>query len=275
MNIAEKFPPTVIEIDIPPVSEADARAMVRLLGETAAIEGEHNEKKRFLMQGLCRLIKADSWVWTLGCDIRPGGPHTCVGFIHEGFDEDRFAKYLTMLDNPQIGNASIPFFAAVAKNSGLTTMRREEIDPEKRVCLLPDALRALREADVGSLIMNALPLDSDFVSAIVVYRPNEAPVFTPRESQITHIVLSEVPWLHMAGWPEDRGAGVPQLFPQQRVVLNLLIDGMDRKTIATTMGLSENTIAGYTKDVYRHFDVHSQPQLMRKFLTGNLPETEP
>jgi DNA-binding CsgD family transcriptional regulator len=258
-----------MEKDIPPVSEADARAMVRLLGETAALDCGHNEKKRFLMQGLCRLIKADSWVWTLGCDIRPGGPQACVGLIHEGFDEDRFAKYLTMLDSPQIGNASIPFFAAVAKNSGLTTMRREEIDPENHTSLLPDALQALRGADVGPLIMNALPLDSDSVSAIVVYRPNEAPVFTPRESQITHIVLSEVPWLHMAGWPEDRGAGVPQLFPQQRVVLNLLIDGMDRKTIATTMGLAENTIAGYTKDVYRHFDVHSQPQLMRKFLTGN------
>jgi|AntRauTorckE6833_2_1112554.scaffolds.fasta_scaffold26621_2 DNA-binding CsgD family transcriptional regulator len=256
------------------VTETDARAMVRLLGKTAALSGEHNEKKRFLMRGLCQLIHADCWVWTLGCDISPGGPHTCVGFIHEGFDEDRFAKYLRMLENPQIGDTASPFFVAVAENHGVTTMRREEIDPENRTSLLPDALQALREADIGPLIMNALPLDSDSISTIVLYRRNEAPTFTPRESQIVKIILSEVPWLHMAGWPDDRGAGVPQLFPQQRVVLNLLIDGMDRKTIAASMGLTENTVAGYAKDVYRHFAVHSQPQLMRKFLTGNPAESE-
>ncbi len=179
-----------------------------------------------------------------------------------------------MLENPQIGEAGGPFFAAVQKSDRLTTMRREEIDPDNRIRLLPDALRVLREADVGPLIMNAMPLDSDSVSAIVVYRRNQAAPFTPRESRIAHIILSEVPWLHMAGWPEDRGAGVPKLFPQQRVVMNLLLDGMDRKSIAASMDISENTVAGYVKDIYRHFDVHSQAQLMRKFLTGNSHETD-
>lgn len=249
--------------------------MVRLLGETAAIAGGHAEKKRFLMRGLCQLINADAWVWTLGCDIRPGGPHTCVGFIHEGFSEDRFAKYLKMLENPQIADAGGPFFAAVAKNRSLTTMRREEIDPNNRTSLLPDALRVLREADVGPLIMNALPLDSDSISAIVVYRRNEATPFSSRESRIANIILSEVPWLHMAGWPEDRGVGVPQLFPQQRVVLNLLLDGMDRKSIAASMDIAENTVAGYVKDIYRHFKIHSHAQLMRKFLSGNSHESTP
>ncbi len=255
------------------ILETDARTMARLLGKTAALDGGHAEKKRFLMRGLCALIHADAWVWTLGFDIRPGGPHTCVGFIHEGFSEDGFAKYLRMLENPQIGEAGGPFFAAVAQNPGLTTMRREEIDPENRTRLHPEALEALRQADVGPLIMNALPLDSDSVSAIVVYRRNGAAPFTSRESRIANIILSEVPWLHMSGWPEDRGAGVPKLFPQQRVVMNLLLDGMDRKSIAASMGISENTVAGYIKEIYCHFDVHSQPQLMRKFLTGNSHET--
>ena len=262
-----------IGINTADLFEVDARTMVRLLGETAALDGSHAEKKRFLMRGLCHLIHADAWVWTLGCDIRPGGPHTCVGFIHEGVSEDRFAKYLRMLENPQIGEAGAPFFAAVAKTTSLTTMSREEIDPENRTLHLPGALEAFRQADVGPLIMNALPLDSDSVSAIVVYRRNQAAPFTSRESRIANIILSEVPWLHMAGWPEDRGAGVPKLFPQQRVVMNLLLDGMDRKSIALSMDISENTVAGYIKDIYRHFDVHSQAQLMRKFLTGNSHET--
>ena len=51
-----------MEIEIPTVSEADARAMVRLLGETAALDCGHDEKKRFLMQGLCHLVDADCWI---------------------------------------------------------------------------------------------------------------------------------------------------------------------------------------------------------------------
>lgn len=253
------------------INEADARAMVRLLGETAAIQGGHQEKKRHLMSGLCALIDADAWVWTLGCDIQVGGPHTCVGFIHDGFSEARFAKYLTMLENKEVGDASGPFFAAVQERNALTTMTREEIDPHNRMSNLPDGQRVFREADIGPVIMSAYPLDADSVSAIVVYRRLDERPFTRREAQIAHIVLDEVPWLHMAGWPEDRGASVPQLFPQQRVVLNLLIDGQSRKAIAEHMELSENTVSGYAKDVFRHFDVHSQAELMKKFLTGRTP----
>ena len=81
-----------------------------------------------------------------------------------------------------------------------------------------------------------------------------------------HIVLSEVTWLHLSGWPEDYGADVPKLYPRQRVVLNLLLDGMGRKQIASQMGITENTVSGYAKDVYRHFGVNSHVDLMRKFL---------
>ena len=58
---------------------------------------------------------------------------------------------------------------------------------------------------------------------------------------------------------------VPELFPKQRIVLNLLLDGLDRKSIASHMGISKNTVAAYAREVYRHFGVHSQPQLIRRF----------
>ncbi len=67
------------------ILESDARTMVRLLGETAALDGGHAEKKRFLMRGLCNLIRADAWVWTLGCDIRPGGPTPASASSTRGF----------------------------------------------------------------------------------------------------------------------------------------------------------------------------------------------
>ena len=47
------------------LSEPDVRAIVRLLGEVAALQGDHAAKKRALMDGLCRLIGADYWGWGL------------------------------------------------------------------------------------------------------------------------------------------------------------------------------------------------------------------
>lgn len=240
--------------------EADVRAMLRLLGETVVVEGGHEEKKRHLMRGLCDLVKAVAWFCTLSCDVRPGGSHICAGF-----SETPFAVNLQMLENRESAG---PVFATVQASAALTTMTREEIDPENRTQSHEDALRVLLEAGVGPLMMIALPLDDDSVSSIVLYRRGDAEPFTRREAQIAHVVLSEVPWMHMAGWPEDRGAKVPQLYPQQRVVLRLLLDGMGRKQIADHMAITENTVAGYAKDVYRHFGVHAQPELMRKFLAG-------
>lgn len=83
---------------------------------------------------------------------------------------------------------------------------------------------------------------------------------------MVHIILSEVPWLHMNGWPEDMGVSIPNLSPRQRTVLNLLLDGLDRKQIASELGISENTVSGYTKDVYRHFSVNSHVGLMKKLI---------
>ena len=49
------------------VSEKDARAMVRLVGETAAVAatGSYQDCRKFLLNGLCEMIDADAWAWTL------------------------------------------------------------------------------------------------------------------------------------------------------------------------------------------------------------------
>ncbi|MEP3214028.1 MAG: LuxR C-terminal-related transcriptional regulator [Luteolibacter sp.] len=249
------------------VSESDARAMVRLLGEVAVLRANHTKTKRFLMEGLCDLISADSWAWTLGVRIQPGDPQTYAGFLHGGFDEQRFTNLITAIEHPAMAEVVAPFFQKL-ENGKPITMIREEIDP--RGLAYADGVRECWEiADIGPLILSSHPLDTQSLSSLGVYRRHGAESFGPREKQIAHIVLTEVPWLHAAGWPEDRGVKAPSLFPKQRIALNLLLEGLDRKTIAAGMGISENTVAGYAKDVYRHFGVNSQPQLMRKFLTGN------
>lgn len=254
------------------ISENDARAMVRLLGEAAALGGDdHTKTKRFLMDGLCELISADAWAWTLGVSIKPGAQQTYAGILHGGFDEQRFADLLIAIEHPAMAQVVAPFFQSLA-NGTPNTMTRDEIDPQG-LAYAEGVRQHWETADIGSLMMSGHPLDSCSLSTLGVYRGYGGKPFSDREKQIAHIILTEVPWLHALGWPEDRGVKVPSLFPKQRITLNLLLEGLDRKTIAKRMGIAENTVAGYAKDVYRHFGVNSQPQLMSKFLTGVPPQS--
>ncbi len=56
--------------------------------------------------------------------------------------------------------------------------------------------------------------------------------FSARESQIAHIILSEVDWLHYGELPGDQGQKVPLLSPRQRVVLMMLVEARDKDPIA-------------------------------------------
>jgi ATP/maltotriose-dependent transcriptional regulator MalT len=53
-----------------------------------------------------------------------------------------------------------------------------------------------------------------------------------------------------------------KLAPQPRQVLRHVLSGQNPKTIATTMRLSEDTVKGYMKTLFRAFSVNSTPQLL-------------
>jgi DNA-binding CsgD family transcriptional regulator len=246
------------------LNEKDVREMVRLLGETAAVSGGHNEKKRFLMSGLAGLIGADSWAWALGCSIAPGGPQMYCGIEHGGFDEEGFPKFLEAIDHPDMGDVTEHFFLACSEVESHVTMLQEEIDPHS-VLAQSGALALWQAAGIGHVMMNGYHLDEDSLSTVGLYKGVGKEPFSQRDKAVAHIILEEVKWLHLLGWPEDKGATVPQLYPRQRVVLNLLLDGMIRKEIADHLKISENTVSGYIKEIYKHFGVNSHVELMKKF----------
>ncbi len=253
------------------LSENDVIDIVRLLGDTASISGGHAEKKRFLMDGLCQLINVDAWVWTLGCKVKPDEQQVYVGFMHGGFTEERFSHLLEALEHKDMAHVASSFATALQVNKGLTTMCREEIDPGD-LAHLGEAGALWDKANIGSLILSGYPLDDTSVSCIGLYRQLQDSLLGEREKQIAHLILGEVEWLHLSGWPEDRGAEIPKLFPRQRIVLNLLLDGLGRKEISQRMEITENTVAGYIKGIYKHFRVSSQAQLLSKFIQATPQE---
>ena len=256
------------------LDEEDVRCIVRLIGEVVVLRGGHAEKKRHLMDGLCKLIDAQAWAWGLSCQRDPTKPQVYVSFVKGGLTEEAFAKILQAVEHPEMIPLASKFFTELKeKKTHLTRNRAQIVDPAK-MAAAAGALKAWQEANIGSVIMSHRPLDDACSSALAIYRHYGRPEFTARESRIAHIVLTEVAWLHEQGWPEDRGVDIPVLSRRQRLTLNLLTLGQSHKEIASHMKISLHTAQGYIKSTYRHFGVHSQAELMSRFFQGNGKDAE-
>jgi DNA-binding CsgD family transcriptional regulator len=255
--------------DSPPSSlpEQDVRRMVRLLGEVIAAQGDFQEKRRMLMEGLCGLIGASAWVWSMS-EFHPDKPPSSVGLIHGGFDERRFALYLEAINHPAMEAVSRPSSLELQQKGTHLTRTRQQMDAAG--LLDRSAAGPLwKKLNIGPLIMSLRPMESGGVNAIRVYRELDRPHFSEREAKIAHIILSEVPWLHFQAFPDKRSQEITNLYPRHRTVLNFLCEGWSRKKIADHLGISINTIHGYAKVIFRHFGVHSQSELLARLTVGD------
>jgi DNA-binding CsgD family transcriptional regulator len=250
------------------LDETDVREIVRLIGEVAALRGGHADKKRYLMNGLSKLVDADAWVWGLSCQSEPDKPQIYVSFIRGGLDDQAFAKLLHAIEHPDMIDLASRFFIELKEKKTHLTRTRTQISDVRQLAESP-AIEAWKEADIGPVILSHRPLDEKSCSALGLYRRFGRPEFSARETRIAHIILTEVPWLHEQGWPEDRGVDVPVLSRRHRLTLNLLIQGQSYKQISTHLKISLNTTQEYIKDIYRHFGVHSQAALMSRFFQGD------
>lgn len=250
------------------IDEDDARAMVRLVAEVAALRGDHTTSKRYLMNGLKVLISADTWVWALGY-LDPSRPPIYASFIHEGFDEERFSRYLQAVEHPGMKVLMGPFTEELFNRGSQFTQTRQQMDHPQGDQLAVIANGLWKDADIGPIVVSARPLNAECVSIIGLYRRADQPGFDERERKIAHILLDETFWLHAEGWPEDFGAKTPRLTRPRRLVLNLLLEGYSRKMIASQLNLSIHTVSDYVKDIYSNFGVQSHAELMRRFTKGS------
>ena len=248
--------------------ESDARAMISLLGKVAAMEGNLASKKRRLMNGLSTLTRADCWAWILMLPIDKGEKPAPAGVMHGGFTEDRFAAYLEAVEHSDMAQLNAPFIEEIYARGRQTTRLRQQIDPENIFPSLP-VYPFWKKADIAPLLLSCHPFPDRCLSFIALYRKADDELFSPREARIAHIMLSEVPWLHAQSWPQAKRINGQMLSPRLRTTLNLLLEGLGRKQIAAHIGISENTVAGYVKDIYRIYKVHSQAELLTYFRDGD------
>lgn len=250
------------------VTDYDARAIVRLLGKVASVNGSLSHKRKLLMDGLCELIDVDFWHWSMIRALTVGNAPSFSVFLKGGFTDQQFADYLKAQEHPDMAKLSEPFILELAEKKEHLTRLRQQIDKEGRFSKM-DVYELWRKADAAPLILSLRPIGGVVVSAVSLFRRFDRELFTPRESRIAHIILSEIPWLHDEAWPKHPGQEMLAMSPRKQTVVNLLLQGYVRKEIADTLNISINTVSGYVKEIYQHLDVHSQAELIRKFVEGD------
>ena len=247
------------------LTETDVRAVVRLLGETCTLDGSLNEKKHFLMAGLGGLIDTQAWAWVHAVEMVPGQLPVYTAFICGGFSEEVLGRFIQIQTHPDMARLSTSLSHALQGRTRPLTRTLQELMPIEEF-YTAEVAEEWRACGIYPRVLYFHPLADGTLSGIAIYRNCSKPILTPREAKIAHVILSSVPWLHAAqGAAGERTTQVPNLPVRERLVLELLLQGYSRKAIASTMGISINTVAGYAKNIYRFFGVASHGELSQLF----------
>lgn len=259
----------------PIVTEADTRAIVRILADIAILSGGPVLKKRLLLERLGEYIEADYWMSALRIQKSIDDAPNFVGLLHSGFTPEQLAKLAESAAHPSVKAIDAPHAKALSKSDvQQLTLRLEDFDLQGLWPHSPAGALA-KKADVGTFMASTRKLydniDGELKSStLVFYRSPGNPCFSERERRIAHIVLTEVNWLHTDVWPPEflfeKASDLPS---RHLVLLSLLVHGNSRQKIAEIMSLSINTVNTYVKTIFNHFTVNSQTELMQHFIYGD------
>lgn len=251
------------------ISNEDVVEIVRLLGEVAGSQEDLDSRRTQLISGVCELVDADYWVWSLMGVVEPDAPPVSTLFLHGGFSDVGLAQYVKLQEHPDLQWMTAPFVTALPQSTeGQVTRRKAQMARDEDLqsaAIYP----LLMESDLDAVLLSGRKTSEGQISVISLFRGWGRPQFDARETRLAHIILSEVRWLHDTAWPHYPREGVTALPRRERSVLGLLLQGQSRKDIADRMELSIHTINDYVKDIYAAFDVHSHAELIHRFYRGN------
>jgi DNA-binding CsgD family transcriptional regulator len=244
----------------------DVREIVRLLGEVAILETDLPGKRRFLMNGLAKLIHADFWYWVHFKDQAQGNEPSMFMFIDGGWQ----SEFQRMKVAEGTTSSAIKPVNDMCRKlvTGHFTHRFAELLPGNSWDSCELVQRYLQPAGVGDLLGSIYPLGKSIYSSMNFMRSLGSPPFTPRDVCIAHVVTDEVDWLHRQGTDVPAAEHVNKLSTRQRQVLLQLLSGDSVKQIAKKLSLSNYTVNDHLKLIYRRFGVNGRGELLAQFLAG-------
>jgi len=220
------------------------------------------------MDGLAGMIGADCWLWFNAATSNVDEDMAITFILRGGLSDEQLAIIMSMPREPDSAVLMEQFYKDLNASGSLTTRLQQQLF-SRELFESTKIYEMWKQAGVGPAILSAKPNSNGQVGMVGFYRHDGRETFTQRDSRIAHMTLSEIPSLHEETNNSALWGSIVALSPRLREILNYLIQGFDRKRISRQLNLTHNTVGGYVADVYRRFGVHSQAELMRRFLVGD------
>lgn len=248
------------------MSREEVVALLKLVSSTEALTPDRAVRRQRLLDTLVKYVAADAGYYCWGRGHPDSSEVTPVAIIHSGFTPDEFAKFATLAMAPEGKRWSAAPIAQRLQLAPLATISRSnawsddvwyESDFFKN-CLEPNGW------DDWLCAVCYISKDTWF-NLSFIRRLRREP-FTDREVRVVDCIAAGVAWLApqvSEAIPSESFIG---LSPRQRLVMLMLLDGMARKDIATSLGVTLHTINDHVKAVYQRFGINSATELAAKFL---------
>ncbi len=227
---ADKHPPPLTGEEVL-TTGPETRALVRLLGRVSVTPGGPDQRRCFLFDGLSTLFHFTGWLWGISHQGRSAREYPFELLLHRSLcDETRQTDLpSSFLQYTPSGDQKAP---------GLFIHQREHLHA----------------------FYLTTPAGQQQTSVIGFCLSRQRDPLEEREVRIVSTVLRGLPWLHapLAERPPDR-----RMAPRLESIRKLLLNGLQRKEIAASLGLSIGTVNGYIKEIYQHYKVTSRTELFR------------
>ena len=105
-----------------------------------------------------------------------------------------------------------------------------------------------------------------WVTGIGLHRTRGERPFSRRERDVIHLLHSHLDWMYAQDPLLRSVAAEPALPRRQRQTLEYLLQGMSEKQVARKLGISRHTVHVYVDALYKHYGVHSRPELLMRCL---------
>ncbi len=252
------------------ITSADDRTVARLVAECRELGTDAAAWQTRLVEGVRRMTNAMT-VTTGPVAVFDQFGQYAAGCAELGWPspevQARWHEWLKVPANVAEHPASARFVGS--PGASLTRTRRQLV-PDREWNSSPFVNDRLRPdgMDDGLLSRVGVPV-AGVVYTTVIMRPVERRVYSPRDARL-------VERLHAALAPHlgrsllvTTQPNLTGLSPRLRQLVGCLLDGDSEKQAAARLFLRPSTVHDYVKRLYRHFEVHSRPELIAYFLRAS------
>lgn len=250
---------------VPTTLLGEVLGMVR---EAQRAVGEPDVWVRRLLERLIEVTDSDSGVVAEEIVSGGGGQPRVTWYVDAGWSDQarlHLLRYLRDggLDDPM----TLAMHQVVQRHPGeaVLTRRRDDLLIDANWHNSEHFLQYRKPAGVDACLYSSQKLPTPgWLATLQLYRRVGRPGYTTQERELLGLIHRGIDWLFERRTPAAARLG-EDLSPRLRDVLHLLLSGAAPKEIAYRLDLSDHTVRGYIKQIYKQVEVSGRGELMSRF----------